>query len=163
MNRVDSTAEIVPPLRPWQRRLYAGVACISGSAMLMAGLVQLTILARALRALPPTIEVLTGTPGLLLMGVAIMGFGLLALTTPDDVSASENKIRGGAKTRLNRAQWVVGIGLVCLLLFPLSIVALRIGTADYLESKGYHRQVIDVRGHSRFLTIHWTKGPSAQN
>lgn len=135
MNRVDSTAEIVPPLRPWQRRLYAGVACISGSAMLMAGLVQLTILARALRALPPTIEVLTGTPGLLLMGVAIMGFGLLAFTTPDDVSASENKIRGGAKTRLNRAQWVVGIGLVCLLLFPLSMLPYELAQRITLSPK----------------------------
>ncbi|UAJ09638.1 hypothetical protein [Polymorphobacter megasporae] len=163
MSRTDSLSEVVPPLRPWQRRLYAGVAGIGGLAMVIAGMAQLATIGKALLTLPASIDVMTGTPGLLLMGVAIMGFGLFALLPPEDVPASGCRNRGGGGKRLNRGQRVVGVALLCLLLFPLCTVALRAGTADFLEAKGYHEEVIDTAVHSRFLTIRWLRPASGSH
>lgn len=158
MSRGDATA-VVAPLKPWQRALYAAVACVGGMGMVIAAVAQMTTIVRALISLPITIEAMMGTPGLLLMGIAIVGFGLLALQ-PSPVPPA--RARGMAKPRLDRAQRVVAVALACLVLVPVSTVGLRLGMASYLEHRGYRRQVVDPGFHSRFLTIRWSRSTTGR-
>ena len=157
MSAKDSDSRIVPPLQAWQRWLYAGALSIGGLAMVVAGVAQLAALARALRMLPPAIELMTATPGLLLMGVGITGFGLFALLPPADPVARRTRVQ--RKPWLDRAQRVVAVALACIVLFPLCSGALAYGTAQYLESNGYHRRAPDPAYRSRFLIMRWAKSP----
>lgn len=153
MSGIDPTAAVAP-LKPWERALYAAVACLGGTAMVVAAVAQLAALARALHTLPPAIEAMMGTPGLLLMGIAITGFGLLALQPPAIPSV---RLRGRNRPRLDRGQRVVAVALICLVLVPVATVALRLGMGSYLEDCGYRREIVDPGFHSRFLTIRWTR------
>lgn len=150
---------VPPPLGRGQRMAYAGVMLVGGGAMAIAGLWQLAGLVRTMRALPPTITVYTGLAGLVPMGIAIAGFGTLALGP----SATEAPRRHGKPAPgLDRAQKVTALALACLALFPVLTVALRLGTADYLEGRGYHREAADPGFHARFLSIRWSRiGPSS--
>ena len=136
----------------WQRALYAAVACLGGIAMVVVAVAQFAALARALHTLPPVIEAVMGTPGLLLMGIAMTGFGLLALQPP-----AVHAARGRKRRRLDRAQRVVAVALVRPALVPVGTIALRLGAAAYLEDRGCRRQIVDPSLHSNLMTIRWTR------
>jgi len=146
---------VPPPLGRGQRAAYAGVMLVGGGAMAVAGLWQLAGLVRTMRTLPPTITVYTGLAGLVPMGVAIAGFGTLALGP--SVTEAPARRRGKPARGLDRAQKVTALALACLALFPVLTVALRLGTAGYLERRGYHREAADPGFHARFLSIRWSR------
>ena len=110
----------------------------------------------ALRTLPPVVEIDSGLIGLGLMGLAIAGFGTLALAPPAATAATRARTRR-ADPRGSWAQGVVLFGLGCLILFPLLTIALRVGTADYLGSRGYRREIVNPGFHARFMTIRWSR------
>ena len=144
MSGGDGVDAVVPPLKPWQRGLYDVLAIAGGGGMIVAGIVQCAALLRALRALPSVVVVDTGSVGLLLMGIGIVGFGTLAIAPPsaDIGKRSRTSSRG---RRLDRAQMVVMLGV------------LRVGTADYLQARGYRREIVDPGFHARFLSIRWSR------
>ena len=158
--------DAVPQLRPWQRWLFVVATMAGGAAMLAIGISESAQLLHDLRTLPPVLFVTTDIAAFLPLGVGIAAIGLLRIFPP--ALAKQRRARAGPaargsrrKARLDLGQWVVATNLVCLLLYPVLVLVLRLTTDSYLSNRGYQQAIVDPGFRAAYLTIRWARRASA--
>lgn len=151
--------DAIPTIKPWQLWLAAIAVLALGAAMLAIGVWELTTLIRDLRTLPPVVVVTTDIAGFLPLGVAALALGLFFAFPPATANiAGRPRVAKLPQAGLNRSKLLIVTLLVCLLLYPVLAVTLRVVTDNMLSARGYTQAIVDPGFRSSYLTIRWTRG-----
>jgi len=124
--------------------------------MIWYGVGECLYLVEALRTLPPTIDTNTAMSAFPPLGFGIATFGLTGLLPRRANGAGLRRIRIAGRKRDPAAMMVI-ILLVCLLIYPVASIALRLVTASKLSAAGYTETVERTSAASRYVVSHWTR------